>query len=101
MVSKKKSDDAVQVGASLPFWRPFNTAQPKAEGVAVVTAVNADGTVDVVDTDEHNTPYAAVPVIAPGAEHPANGPFVVPPAPRAPAEPPGEERRDAPAGSAP
>lgn len=67
----------VKVGELLPFFGPFSTANPKFEGVAKVTAVNKNGTVNVKTTDEHATPYASVPVIAPGAEHPANGPFVV------------------------
>ena len=66
-------------GDSLPFVAPFSLSYPKAESVCVVTKVHKDGTIDVIAEDGFETPYAAVMVIADGADHPANGPFAIAP----------------------
>lgn len=70
---------ALKAGDSLPFFAPFTTACPKCESVAMIDFVNEDGTVNVTTADNHATPYNDVPVIAQGAEHPANGPFAIAP----------------------
>lgn len=66
------------VGKIVQFVNAFTTAHPKALSQAGVTGVNDDGTVNVVAIVHGTpTPIENVPVVAPGAEHPANGPFVI------------------------
>lgn len=72
---RERSSHVVQA-ACVTFVAPFTSASPKAETSATVKAVNRDGTVSVVD-DRDGTPHENVPVVAPGAPHPANGPFVI------------------------